>query len=223
MKSIRTRSAAVILLAVLILLAACSVQSPKESGTGVVEGTAPDLLEQAAADATAIVQRAQATALVLKARAEAEVLVQGAAAQSSPELNSTAASTSIIETPDSAATTLESGESVHFPVLAHEGDVDLLGVSLAADGGFIIVNFMAPLRFTSELYQGKASVTDEATGEVYNEIPYMPVIGPLIGRPAQVGQPSYVMLVNQAPSIRPGNMVTIVLGEVVFKHIEVSQ
>jgi hypothetical protein len=71
-------------------------------------------------------------------------------------------------------------------------------------------------------WPGNVSVTDEATGTVYNEIPVMPKIGPLIGRPKLEGQMGYVMLVHNPPALKPGAVVTAKLGEYTFEHVPVE-
>jgi hypothetical protein len=65
-------------------------------------------------------------------------------------------------------------------------------------------------------------VTDQATQAVYDEIPVMPKIGPLIGKPKQEGQIGYVMLVNEPPWLRPGATVTVVLGKHTFEDVPVE-
>ncbi len=82
--------------------------------------------------------------------------------------------------------------------------VEVLGVGFAGDVGMIMVRFLAPPDEAEKWWQGSVSVTDEDNGAVYNEIPVMPKIGPLIGRPKIEGQAGYVMLVNNPPILRSG-------------------
>lgn len=100
--------------------------------------------------------------------------------------------------------------------------VQVLSVGFAGDAGMIMVRFLAPPDEAEKWWQGSVSVTDEGNGAVYNEIPVMPKIGPLIGRPKIEGQAGYVMLVNTLPWLRPGATVTVVLGAYIFEHIPVQ-
>ena len=187
--------------------------------------TALDLIGQAEVEATAIVQQARATALVLQAQAQATQLIgQAGEALATPEAATEAliltvpeTSTSI-EAPAAAAPTAESTA----PSLVVANTVELLGVGFAADGGFIIVNFKAPPSVVQDWWQGRVSVTDEASGTVYNEIPVLPVIGPLIGKPVEAGQMGYVMLTHNPPKLRIGSLVTVALGEYKFEHIKIE-
>jgi hypothetical protein len=216
-------------LCLLGLLAAC--------GAGPGTPAPENLIEQAAAEATAIVQQAQATALVLQARAEASELV----AQAGAPAQSTAAPGSLpVATPGPTLVAPEIGSvptaeslaaAAQVPITATQelavgapvtGTVELLGVGFAAEGGFIIVSFRASPRVVQKWWQGAVSVTGEATGTVYNEIPVVPVIGPLIGRPVEEGQLGYVMLVHAPPSLKAGDLVTVVLGDYRFEHVPVE-
>jgi hypothetical protein len=187
--------------------------------------TALDLIGQAEAEATAILQQARATALVLQAQTQATQLIgQAGEAPATPEAATEAlilavpeTSTSI-EAPVAAAPTPETTA----PSLVMANTVELLGVGFAADGGFIIVNFKAPPSVVQDWWQGQVSVTDEASGTVYNEIPVLPVIGPLIGRPVEAGQIGYVMLTHNPPNLRIGSLVTVALGEYKFEHVKIE-
>jgi hypothetical protein len=100
--------------------------------------------------------------------------------------------------------------------------VEITSVSLAGEGGMIMVQFQAPPSEAEQWWPGNVSVEDVGTGAVYDEIPVMPKIGPLIGRPKVAGQPGYVMLVNAAPYLRPGALVTVVLGRHEFENVPVQ-
>ena len=65
-------------------------------------------------------------------------------------------------------------------------------------------------------------VVDEATGAIYNEIPVLPVVGPLFGRPNDEDQIGYVMLVNAPSELRSGAIVTVVLGDFTQRHVTVQ-
>jgi hypothetical protein len=212
-------------------LAGCQNQTPVLQAATI---QATDLVDQAAAEATAIIQSARATALLEQARAQAAALLQPAQTGAPlPAVSATleppaAASQAVAAVSPQAAPPAAPGYSIPtdivLPVepIARQGEVQLLSVTFAADGGFIMVNFIVPPSLASELYQGRLSVTDEATGEVYDAIPVMPVIGPLIGRPIQEGQRGYVMLINRAPQLKPGALATVVIVDARFEHIPVQ-
>jgi hypothetical protein len=231
----QTRSAILILLAGIILLAGCAGQGGDASVS--LAAATQDPMAQAAAEATALVLKARMTALVMQAQAEATALIEEA--QRPPEILATPSPlagdpTRQTNPPTTAAGPTETPGGV--PALegtptdivlipspiASQGDWDLLAVGYAADGGFIMISFTAPVDQVALLYQGTVSVTNEGTGEIYNEIPVMPVVGPMVGRPIMDGQPGYVMLVNHYPPLQPGSLVTIVLGEIRFEHIPIK-
>ena len=206
----------------------------------------PDLVQQAAAEATAIVQQAQATALLLAAQATATaVMARVVAVEATPSPPPVDGGMGGVPGADAAPPPVDGGtgelpgaDAATPPVdggmggvpgadagptpVAVSGQVELLGVGFGAEGGFITVWFRAPSQVTQTWWQGKVSVTDEGNGAVYNEIPVMPVIGPLIGKPVEAGQMGYVMLVNAPPGLRSGAQVTVVLGDYRFEHITVQ-
>ena len=218
----------------LAVVAGCAARPEIESTSPAAQVLDP--LAQAAAEATVIVQKARATAIVLQAEVQAAALIEQA--QQPPEAVPSAQiqllvtpstnPTPLIQATSQAAAGLQSFQEtptnmvMDYPVIASQGDFNLLGVTFAADGGFIMVSFTAPPNAVAQLYQGTVSVTDESNGAIYDEIPVMPVIGPLIGRPVELGQRGYVMLSNKPPGLKPGALVTIVLGDVIFEHIQVG-
>ena len=176
-------------------------------------------LAQAAAEATAIIERAQATALVMQAQAAATAMVAqaGAAAINPASAAAGAANVApITAAPGSNPTPFPTGE------ITTTGSIEVIWVGFAGEGGFIHVQFAAPPEVAENWWQGSVYVVDEASGAVYNEIPVMPKIGPLIGKPKLAGQAGYVMLVNAPPGLRPGAMVTVVLGDFKQEHIVVQ-
>jgi hypothetical protein len=197
-----------------LALAACSAPASNAASS--------DLLDQAAAEATAIVGQAQATALVLQAHAQATA-VMAQVETFGPAATPTAARAVALRTEDLATTTPEplddDGEALEPTPLQ---TVELLSVGFAGEGGMIHVQFLAPPEAATKWWQGSVVVTDEATGAIYNEIPVMPKIGPLIGRPKRDGQIGYVMLVNAPPGLRSGARVTVALGNYTFEHIPVE-
>jgi hypothetical protein len=166
-------------------------------GSSEHDAAAPGVLNAAAAEATAIIEQAHATAMVLQAQAQATAMVPRATPM--PE-------------------TEPQDELEPTPLQT----VEVMGVGFAGEGGMILVRFMAPPDVAEKWWQGSVSVADEASGIVYNEIPVMPKIGPLIGRPKFEGQPGYVMLVNPPPYLQPGAVVTVKLGNYSFEHVPVQ-
>jgi hypothetical protein len=100
--------------------------------------------------------------------------------------------------------------------------VELTGVSFGVDGDFISVQFRAQPQIARQWMQGNVYLVDEATGFKYNEIPVLPLIGPLIAHPREEGQPGYVMLVNPGRSLESGALVTVVLGDFKQEHVPVQ-
>jgi hypothetical protein len=180
-------------------------------------------LDQAAAEATAIVQRAEATAMMLEAQAKATaVMVKASVADHTP----TPAPTLVVRVdPKDLATavpTPDPSRKGQVQPTQQEQTVEVTRVGFAGEGGMIQVQFHAPPEIAAKWWQGSVSVTEEVTGMTYDEIPVMPRIGPLIGRPKRPGQLGYVMLMHAPPALKPGSKVTVVLGEYEFKHIAVQ-
>jgi hypothetical protein len=197
-----------------IALGACTT-NPVLPATTSPDAGGPDVLASAAAQATAIIQQAQATALVLQARAQATVVVAEAAlVEDHPEVKSE------IKTPEITQSTPAPGEA-STPTEEAAG-VEIIQVGYAADGGFILVSYKAEPDVADTFWPGQLSVTDEDSGTVYNEVPVMPKIGPMISRPVTLGQVGYIMFVNPPPGLRPGSLVTVILGSYTFKHLEIQ-
>lgn len=116
--------------------------------------------------------------------------------------------------------------TVNVAAAKSEPDPDgvfLVNVELAAEINSIMVNFKAPLDITNQWFQGSIYVINEATGLTYREIPVMPIIGPLFGKPREEGQPGYVMLTNFDKGVTAGSTVTVILGKYKREHITVGQ
>jgi hypothetical protein len=217
-----------------LLLAGCRSAAPAGNQVG-----------DAAAEATQIIAQAQATSIVLRARMTASALMQvgeqasaGASASATtlpppvqpavaaaplpagPTLPSRPRSTPI-PTPAryaalSAASAITDSQWVSYTV-------QLENVSLGTDGRLVVVNFLAPYRFTDSLtVRGRAYVIDEATGVTYQDIPVMPIIGPLVGRPNANGLQSYIMFYNNDIAIQKGSLVTVVLANFRQEHVTVK-
>ncbi len=97
-----------------------------------------------------------------------------------------------------------------------------MNVGFAAEGEYVIVNYRADLNVAQSFWPGVVSIVDEASGTIYNEVPVVPVIGPLIARPREQGQAGYVMLVNAPVPLQPGALVTVVLGNFKQEHVVVQ-
>jgi hypothetical protein len=115
--------------------------------------------------------------------------------------------------------------AANVELAAGEPDADavkLLGVSLSADRIYIMVSFTAPPQAVQGWGQGSIYVVDESSGALYRDIPIVPVLGTLFGRPQQEGQMGYVMLNNPADGIRSGSVVSVVLGRFKREHVMVQ-
>lgn len=199
--------------------------APIETVTAITTPTL-DPVELAALEATRIVQSARATAIVRQAQVEAAALSQPtptvvptpvvADAATAP-----AAAAMVTRTVAAVVATAPSGPQT--PVPSPTASIRLMRVGFAANGEYIHVEYFAPPVLISQWRQGLFSVIDEATGEVYNEVPVMPIVGPMIGRPVRPEQMAYVMLVNRPPLLQPGARVTVVLDKFRFEHIVVEQ
>ena len=56
---------------------------------------------------------------------------------------------------------------------------------------------------------------------MYKEIPVMPIVGPLMGRPKIEGQVAYMMLINYGNGITKESKVSVVMGKYKREHIRV--
>lgn len=196
-----------------INLAACNRQAGQPDEV--------DLLGTAAAEATQIIQQARATALVMEAQRQATALVGSAGQTAIPSTTSGAASILPVLSPEVGSTPATEGQGASSPT-PRGATVELVSVGIGAEGLFIQVYFIAPPAIAGGWYQGNVSVTEEASGTVYNEIPVLPVVGPLFGKPVEDGQVGYVMLVNAPVPLQPGAQVTVKLGDYIFEHIQVK-
>ena len=179
----------------------------------------PSLVDQSAAEATAIIQRAQATAMVLQAQAQATALVQSAGISAATPI---AALTSVptVNTNQIAVTPVIEQSTVVSTT--DPTTVKLLNVGFGANGAEIVVNFTAQPSVTKKWGQGNLFVTDEATGAIYNSIPVVPILGQLLGRPRYMGQLGYVMFTNTPPGLHSGALVTVTLGNFKQEHVIVQ-
>jgi hypothetical protein len=101
--------------------------------------------------------------------------------------------------------------------------VQFINVGMAEDGNMIIVNFRGPAQLIDKWNQGSVYLVDEVTGNAFDQIPVAPVIGPLFGKPKKDGGLGYALLNNIGKSIRPGLLVTVVLGNYKREHVIVNQ
>lgn len=70
--------------------------------------------------------------------------------------------------------------------------------------------------------KGGRTLGQDQGGNVFNEVPLMPLIGPLIARPVEDGQPGYFMVVHAPASLRSGSPVTVQLADYTFEHVPVQ-
>jgi hypothetical protein len=202
------------LFCLLLILPACSRQV-EAFGEG-------NLIATAAAEATQILREAQATALILDARRQATDLMAAPVGQTTvPLLTPGGAAILPVKTQESQGTPPAGVPEIPSPT-TRGGTVELISVGIGGEGLFIQVYFLAPPAIVGSWYQGVVNVTDEASGTVYNEIPVLPVVGPLFGKPVEEGQVGYVMLVNAPVPLQAGATVTVTLGEYIFEHIQVK-
>lgn len=179
-----------------------------------------------AADVPTRAGRALAAAAGVALLATALVGVSGCAAEKTPSTTIRAFKEptdtvgQLVEQPDDASA-VATGALSFKDRREFEKQVRVLGVGYAAEGAYLIANFIAPPRLAILWQPGELYLVDEATGAKYDEIPFMPKIGFLIARPAEEGQAGYVMLQNQ-PSLRPGSEVTVVLGGFTQEHVKVE-
>jgi len=203
-----------VLLLVVLALAGCSTE-----GSTQLDDEA-SLADKAAAQATVIIEQARATAIVLEAQSTAEAMIRQATGSTATPValdtpEPTTASAVVTSTPEADQPFLTT------PASPASEAIQVLSVQIAVDGAMVIVNFKAPVSVARGWAQGNVSVVDEATGDVYDSIPMLPVVGPLFARPKEDGQVGYVMFAN-VPGLRPGAVVTVVLGEFKKEHVVVS-
>lgn len=205
-----------------ILIAACGSPPAPDRSAAPIEIATPTLdpVELAALEATRIVQSARATAIVQQAQIEAAALAQ-------PTHNAPAAAPDPSQTPSAPvdlAPTLSTPTVAAPPIPGPTptASIRLVRVGFAANGEYIHVEYFAPPVLIAQWRQGLFAVIDETTGEVYNEVPVMPIVGPMIGRPVKPEQMAYVMLVNRPPRLQSGATVTVVLDKFRFEHVIVA-
>lgn len=181
-----------------------------------------DMVGTAVAEATQIIQAAQATALVLNAQRQATSLMAGPTTQPAT-LIATPAALQVLPVASLEPGYITTSEAGATLTSTPEGStVEMLGVGIGAEGNFIEVYFLAPPHVAGTWYQGNVSVIDDNTGTVYNEVPVIPVVGPLFGKPVEAGQMGYVMFVNAPIPLQSGSFVTVTLGEYIFEHVQVK-
>jgi hypothetical protein len=101
--------------------------------------------------------------------------------------------------------------------------VELVSVGLAPEISQIMVVFKGPPDLIANWWQGSVYVIDESRNMVYKDIPLAPLIGPLIGKPQEAGQFGYAMLSNFDSLIKPGSVLTVVLGKYYREHVKVEE
>jgi hypothetical protein len=99
---------------------------------------------------------------------------------------------------------------------------ELLSVRFAAESGYVMVEFKSPRGLAENWQEGSIFLVDEKTGITYWDIPQVPVLGLLLGKPLEEGQKGYAMFKNIAEGIKPGSVVTVVLGNYKREHISIK-
>ena len=94
---------------------------------------------------------------------------------------------------------------------------------MAEDGAMIVVNFKGPAKLIQKWYQGSIYLVDETTEVAYDQIPVAPKLGPLFNKPRLDGQAGFALLSNPDQGIKPGSVVTVVLGNYKREHVTVKQ
>ena len=172
-----------------------------------------------------MIQSAEATAMVLRAQAMATTLMQSAGAAGATSAPTAMPLPTLKSTPSPDSTALPTPSSLvggGTPQGVATSQVRLVGVSVGTESDLILVQFKANPSVARKWQQGAVYVVDEATGAIYNEIPVLPVVGPLFGRPKDEDQIGYVMLVNAPSELRSGAIVTVVLGDFTQQHVTVQ-
>ncbi len=195
----------------LVSLAGCAT---KNSPTDALSANS-----QAANQATALIQNAEATALMSKAQVQAtSILLTANAPANTPPPSPVPVNPDQVLTPNSSQTIVQ-------PIPTNkvvDESIKLFGVHIGGDGGFIAVEFSAPPAVAAKWYDGTVYVIDESSGIIYKDIPVMEVIGPLFAKPKLPGQGGYVMFYNTNNAIKPGSVLTVVLGDFKQEHVIVQ-
>jgi hypothetical protein len=200
------------LLLLLVFLCACQAAP-----------AAPDLKATAYAEATQISVQGEATAIVLAARVTTNARLQQISGATATPIAPTSTLQTIQVSQPLAVSAPDLPSPTSLPIQAvSPTSVEVLGVSFGAEGTLIMVQFTASPKVAQNWFQGSVSVTDEASGAVYEEISVAPLIGPLISRPREEGRPGYAMLTNSAPGLKGGELVTVRLGDYRFEHVRVK-
>jgi len=214
----------------IIALAALALTLP--GLTACAPGADQTLQQKANAEATAIIAQAEATAVVLRARATASALMQVGSGQEEitdepATLQAVAAEeepTPVAEPAAPAAEEIEAAPQANeesTPELAATAATEVLQVGFGSDGTLISVAYKAAPTVARKWMQGIVYVLDEETGTKYGNVPVMPKVGPLLGRPKEYGQVAYIMFVNGPVPLAPGDIVTVVLGDYKQEHVKV--
>jgi hypothetical protein len=99
---------------------------------------------------------------------------------------------------------------------------ELLGVRFAAEGVYVMVEYKSPRELAENWREGSIYFIDEKTGTAYWDIPEVPVLGLLLGKPQEDGQKGYAMFKNISAGIKLDSIVTVVLGNYKREHIIVK-
>jgi hypothetical protein len=203
--------------------------------TGCGSGPEQTAQQKANAEATVIIAQAEATAIVLRAQATARALLS---VEDEPERSvdepvfaptsaanvGSEATPEVALPPESDEDAEDAPQSADAPspeVVPASADPEVLQVGFGSDGALISVAYRAAPAVARKWMQGTVYLTDEKNGEKYGEVPVMPKVGPLLGRPKEYGQVAYIMFVNGPMPLQPGDVVTVVLGDYKQEHVKV--
>jgi len=210
-----------------LLLTACSADASSYPNQTVQtkQGTTlfVDILGTAEAEATAMLEVAKATAIIREAQTAAIGILQESQARWLGEEPIMTLSTADALREERLPTPQPFVQPtiVGTPLAGNEStSVQIIKVEIGGEGGFIVVNYTSSYQEAQNFWPSRIWLEDEETRIIYDEIPVMPIIGPLIARPQQDGQPGYIMFVNNPP-LFPGAVVTLVFDTYEIKHIPV--
>jgi hypothetical protein len=200
---------ALVMAALAFCLAGCAAATSHATGS--------TLREQAAKEATAIVERAEATALVLRAEATARALTH-VETQTPPAMTD-----ATLPQPSLSAQAIPARPTEQVPAPSSEAGqeslaVEVVSIQVASQSGFLVLQYKADPTFVGKLSPTQFYLRDEATGTEYRDIPTLPSMGLMFGRPQRAGQIATVLFSNVG-NLQPGATMTVVIGSIKHEHV----
>jgi hypothetical protein len=153
------------------------------------------------------------------------VFFTGCSSEKLPQITDSLVSNEPAETTIQESPVLALRNISSIKITSEEPDPDggeLLGVGFAADGNYIIVSFKAPVDLADKWIEGSIFIVDEKTDTNYWDIPTVPVLGLLLGKPKEKGQMGYAMLKNNPNKLEKGDLVTVILGNYKREHVKIK-